>query len=359
MLKLDLHPVRMAGALNLGLWTTAFFAYAAPGALFFGLPAQMVLYLLLCACLGVAMCTCLFFGMRSLRGSALKRGILVLAMLIGALLFHSSFDTWLYVVMIGVHSVASAHSYISPVALVFLNNLLMLMGVYALFAVGVGLALSLAAIQQRDRSLAEARMMAQEAQLAALRLQINPHFLFNALNAVTALIGVGRMADAQAVVSRLSAFFRSTLYEKADELVTLEQELEVIEAYLEIEATRFGARLEVIFDAPPDLRGSLVPHFVLQPLVENAIKHAVAPSPGPVTVGVEARRGNSGLLLSVRDNGSTPTTQSGPGVGLRNLDARLRAIFGSEYRLEVGRRGDSFVAEIECPLRCRTTSAAA
>lgn len=350
---------RLAGCLNLGLWTAAFLSYAAPGALFSGLLEGMVLYLLTCAAVGFGLCTLLFFGIRATGGlGPVLRGAAVLAMVLAALLVHAVFDTWLYAATIGIRAVAKASAHISPVANVFLNNLLMLAGVYVIFAAGVALTLSFFAIQERERSLAEARAMAQEAQLAALRLQINPHFLFNALNAVTALIGVGRTRDAQAVVSRLSDFFRSTLQGRADDLVTLEEELEVIEAYLEIEATRFGARLDVTIEAPEELRASLVPYFILQPLVENAIKHGVAQSARPVSVAVEAARGPAGLRLSVRDDGAGGPSAMGAGVGLKNLEARLRAVFGADYRFQAGRRDGAFVAEIDCPLLWRAEKAA-
>ena len=120
-------------------------------------------------------------------------------------------------------------------------------------------------------------MAAQQAQLAALRYQLNPHFLFNSLNSISALIVTGRNKDAEAMTNRLSDFLRSSLNANPTELVPLDEELALTEEYLEIESVRFGERLSIAVDCADEACDALVPSFLVQPLVENAVKHARRP----------------------------------------------------------------------------------
>lgn len=175
----------------------------------------------------------------------------------------------------------------------------------------------------------EAHALAQQAQLDALRYQLNPHFLFNALNSIRALVD-DDPSRARRMVTALSEFLRHPLLGERRADVPLREELAAARSYLDIEAIRFEGRLRVAIDADPALGDCLLPALVLQPLVENAVKHGMM-SPGPLDVRVEARRDGGSLLLRVINSGVwrdavTPREASGSGVGLRNVRARLAAL---------------------------------
>jgi hypothetical protein len=207
-----------------------------------------------------------------------------------------------------------------------------------------------AAMRERDLQLAEARNLAQTAQLTALRLQLNPHFLFNTLNAISSLIVTGRNRDGEAMLAKLCVFLRTALVADGRSEVSLGEELETLQTYLEIEAIRFGDRLTVEFAAPDELLELPVPNFILQPLVENAVKHAVAPTSRPVVVRVGARREGDDLILAVSDNGGhTGPERSGTGVGLGNTRRRLEVIYGPRARLETLAHDGGFTALVRLP----------
>ncbi|MET1112146.1 MAG: histidine kinase [Allosphingosinicella sp.] len=210
-----------------------------------------------------------------------------------------------------------------------------------------------AAMRERDLQLAEARTLAQTAQLTALRLQLNPHFLFNTLNAISSLIVTGRNRDGEAMLAKLCAFLRTALVGDGRSEVTLGEELETLQTYLEIEAIRFGDRLTVEFAAPEALLELPVPNFILQPLVENAVKHGVAPTSRPVIVRVGARRDGGDLILSVSDNGGAVagSRPSGTGVGLDNTRRRLEVIYGPSARIETLAHDDGFTVLLRLPAR--------
>jgi hypothetical protein len=210
-----------------------------------------------------------------------------------------------------------------------------------------------AAMRERDLQLAEARTLAQTAQLTALRLQLNPHFLFNTLNAISSLIVTGRNRDGEAMLTKLCAFLRTALVGDGRSEVTLGEELETLQTYLEIESIRFGDRLTVEFAAPDALLELPVPNFILQPLVENAVKHGVAPTSRPVIVRVGARRDGDDLILSVSDNGGAVAGSRAPGtgVGLDNTSRRLEVIYGARGRLETLAHDDGFTVLLRIPAR--------
>lgn len=207
-----------------------------------------------------------------------------------------------------------------------------------------------AAMRERDLQLAETRTLAQTAQLTALRLQLNPHFLFNTLNAISSLIVTGRNRDGEAMLAKLCIFLRTALVSDGRGEVTLGEEMETLQTYLEIEAIRFGDRLTVDFAAADDLLELPVPNFILQPLVENAVKHGVAPTSRPVVLRVGARRDGQDLILSVSDNGGASRPGgSGTGVGLDNTRRRLEVIYGPRARLETLAHDGGFTALIRLP----------
>jgi len=186
--------------------------------------------------------------------------------------------------------------------------------------------------------IAAARLETQlaQAQLDALKMQLHPHFLFNTLNTISVLMQDDvRAADRMLI--RLSELLRVALKNETAQEISLRQELEFLRGYLEIEQTRFQDRLQVDFDVDPEALDSLVPNLILQPLVENAIKHGIAPRAEAGTIRVEAKRQNGRVELVVRDDGSGLTeakNQSG-GIGLANTRARLEKLYGARHSFEI------------------------
>ena len=210
-----------------------------------------------------------------------------------------------------------------------------------------------AAVQQ-ERQLAEAQLAAQQAQLAALRYQLNPHFLFNALNSISALIVTRRNEDAEEMTEKLSSFLRSSLNAEPSELVPLDEELALTEEYLSIESVRFGDRLGIDIHCSDEACHALVPSFLVQPLVENAVKHGVARSTRPIEIRIDAELSNGALRISVandlasEEGGDLPDTE-GAGVGIDNVRHRLNAVFGKRATLTAGESNGRFVATISIP----------
>jgi signal transduction histidine kinase len=176
-----------------------------------------------------------------------------------------------------------------------------------------------------------------EAQLQSLQRQLQPHFLFNTLNTISALMH--RDVDAaDSMIARLSDLLRISLQSVGVQEVSLKEELDFLSKYLEIEQTRFRDRLTVVFDVSPDTFDALVPNLVLQPLVENAIKHGIGPRPAPGTITICSRRVSGMLELTVQDNGvglsAARLSDFNRGVGLSNTRSRLEHLYGSLHRFE-------------------------
>jgi hypothetical protein len=218
--------------------------------------------------------------------------------------------------------------------------------------------------RERDRQLADARAaaLAAEAQasaarLAALRYQLNPHFLFNTLNAVSASVITGRNDEAESMLARLADFLRLTLAADPEAMIPLDDELATLQAYLEIESVRFRDRLGVDFSCPSELRNALVPSFVLQPLIENAIKHGVARTSRPVTIRLEASRDADDLVIIVEDDGEPglqEVAKTGMGVGLNNVRQRLQVLYGARGVLQAAPRERGFLVLLRIPLKLDT-----
>ena len=176
-----------------------------------------------------------------------------------------------------------------------------------------------------------------EAQLQSLQRQLQPHFLFNTLNTISALMHRDVEA-ADAMIARLSDLLRISLQTVGVQEVSLKEELDFLSKYLEIEQTRFRDRLTVKFDVPPDTFDALVPNLVLQPLVENAIKHGIGPRAAPGTIRIRARRVGTMLELAVQDNGvglsASRLSDFNRGIGLSNTRSRLEHLYGSLHRFE-------------------------
>jgi hypothetical protein len=206
--------------------------------------------------------------------------------------------------------------------------------------------------QDQERRMAAMRELAQEARIAALRYQVNPHFLFNALNSASALVLEGRNREAEAMLLNLSAFLRSTLDADADGTISLSEEIALQRSYLRIEEARFEDRMKVIVDVPEELGLASVPALILQPLVENSVRHGVDRSETTTTIRIAATREGERLRLLVEDDGRPEGEPRACSVlGLGNVRDRLQAHFGERGRLKAERRSEhGYRAEIELPL---------
>jgi hypothetical protein len=204
-----------------------------------------------------------------------------------------------------------------------------------------------AEVHGAERRAAEAESAAHSAQVRALRYQVNPHFLFNTLNSLSSLIIAGRAEEAEAMVLKLSTFFRSSLTLDATADISLAEEIALQRLYLDIEKVRFPRRLKAEFDIPEELETARLPALLLQPIVENAIKHAVSPTRDKVTLQIIAREAGPGrFTIEVSNSGGRPAGTknsngtSGTGVGITNVCQRLSARFGSMAKCAYGPRGD-------------------
>jgi signal transduction histidine kinase len=193
--------------------------------------------------------------------------------------------------------------------------------------------------EQTDRLL-RLEHQASAAQLAMLRYQLNPHFLFNTLNSISTLVLLKQTDRANAMLSRLSSFLRYTLVNEPTGQVTVEQEVETLKLYLEIEKMRFEERLRPKFHIDPAAAPARLPSLLLQPLIENAIKYAVTPQEEGADIAVDARRQGDRVLLTVTDTGPgadaqyTVRAQQSTGVGLANIRDRLAQAYGADHRFE-------------------------
>jgi signal transduction histidine kinase len=225
-----------------------------------------------------------------------------------------------------------------------------------LYGLGAGVAHALRAQQRlREREVAAARAeaLAADAQLRALRAQLNPHFLFNALHSLGALVRHDRAA-AEHALDRLGELLRYVLDEGSGDTVALADEWDFVRTYLDLERLRLGERLRVEADLEDDALDCAVPSFVLQPLVENAVRHAVAPRPEGGRVTISARVEAGTLRIRVSDDGPGTTRQaaeSAPGLGLRALRQRIEAGGADASRLEIATApGAGFQATVTLPV---------
>ena len=222
-----------------------------------------------------------------------------------------------------------------------------------LFLLAAALHYLLVAFEDSRRAETEAlrfQILSREAELRALRAQIHPHFLFNSLNSISALIG-SRPEEARRMCLLLADFLRRSLALGARDRVPLAEELALAEDLLAIEKVRFGARLHYAPRVEEAALTCLVPPLLLQPLVENAVTHGIAQCLEGGTVRLEARRRGERLLLAIenpRDAGAP--TRKGTGIGIENVRRRLETLYGREAALRLQSAGDSFQVELELPV---------
>ena len=282
-----------------------------------------------------------------------------------ALLVHLAFATAMTAVVEGGHTQISllvervAGTAVDPnrptdfelTAIAILTRLVSGIVTYAA-VVGVALALdSQRRLRERDVRAAQLEADLSRAQVQAIKMQVQPHFLFNTLHAINVLIKEDP-AVATRMVTLLGDLLRHTLSRATVAEVALRAELDILKLYLEIERVRFQDRLTIAFDVPPDAMSALVPELVLQPLAENAIKHGIGTGTGGVSICIRARREREALVLEVVDTGAGPLDDGTPRdrIGLSTVRARLERLYGEGQSLTVERAPDGgCVARITLP----------
>lgn len=285
--------------------------------------------------------TLMGFSLTLLMGTAYRRLIrmravftwtLSLVILLIASALFSAFEVWMHATLYepGWH----------PEGVEFLGAILLDFSVLAAWTglyYGINYYLLLAAQSERMLKVAA---QASSAQLAMLRYQLNPHFLFNTLNSISTLVLLKQTERANAMLSRLSSFLRYSLVGEPTQLVSLEQEVEALKLYLDIERMRFEQRLRTRFEVEPRALGGRLPSLLLQPIVENAVKYAVTPMEEGAEITLDARVVGDRLIISIADTGpglndSPPKTTSSSGVGLANIRDRLTQAYSVDHRFEL------------------------
>ncbi|MDZ7292154.1 MAG: histidine kinase [candidate division KSB1 bacterium] len=209
-------------------------------------------------------------------------------------------------------------------------------------------------LREKEQREAELRLHANQMELAVLKAQLNPHFLFNTLNSINALVGSDPEA-ARRVLAQLAEVLRYSLESDRQPLVPLSEELRFVETYLTIEKARFGRRLQVRMEIDESARPLLVPPMILQPLAENAVRHGIAPKEDGGEILLRVQRRDKHLEIEVADNGmgaamTKPEELLKNGTGLRNTDLRLRKMFGEASGLQMSNRNDGFRVRFQIPV---------
>jgi two-component system sensor histidine kinase AlgZ len=211
---------------------------------------------------------------------------------------------------------------------------------------------------EQERAL-RALALARDAELRALRYQLHPHFLFNALNAISSLVNSQRPREASRMIARLGDFLRATLEHGERHEVALAEELALAESYLAIEQARLGERLTVHMNIGPDVLDAMLPFLLLQPLIENAVRHGIAARSGHGRLELRVDRAGPWLHIGLDNDGAAAdgtTPRSIPAIGLRNVRERLAALYGEAHRFDAAAQPDgSFRVRIALPLRLDPT----
>lgn len=282
---------------------------------------------------------------RLIKMKVLWTAIMSLAAVVLASTVFSVIETWSYATFLKPDSRPSGFGFLAPILLNFA-----LLAAWTALYYGINYYILLEEqITHRERLESQA----SSAQLAMLRYQLNPHFLFNTLNSISTLVLLKQTERANAMLARLSSFLRYTLANESSAKVTLAQEVETLKLYLEIEKMRFEDRMRPHFRIEPDTIGARLPSLLLQPLIENAIKYAVTPSESGADIWITATREGDGIRIEVADNGNgeganVAATQS-TGVGLANIRERLAQAYGNAHGFTTKKNeqgGFSVVVEI-------------
>lgn len=279
---------------------------------------------------------------RKLKNSDLPPSTLVLSVIsciVIAALILSGIDTW--VVLQTFFIDVRIYEFVIGRALYDLFVLMIWTGAY--FIVNYHFLL----LEQKEMYL-QAVAQAHQSQLQMLRYQINPHFLFNTLNAISTLVLDKQSKEANGMLTKLSAFLRFSLVNQPTQKITIDEEVYALWLYLDIEKVRFEERLKIDFQIADDAKKAMIPSLLLQPLVENAIKYAIAPMENGGTISLNAVRKDDRLSMELCDTGpglsDTPTThkfnESSSGVGLENTKNRLKQLYPNNHHIEISNRDE-------------------
>ncbi|MHA7111690.1 sensor histidine kinase [Sunxiuqinia elliptica] len=204
-------------------------------------------------------------------------------------------------------------------------------------------------LREKVKREAELKSLIREAELSALKSQINPHFLFNSLNSIASLT-ISAPEKAQEMVINLSRFMRYSLQHDQDETVSLKDELENIKLYLSIEKVRFGKKLNPVFEIEKSCHNFQIPNMILQPLFENAIKYGVYEATDPVSIKTSCKDESNHVLIRIENDYDADSAMNrGEGIGLRNIRQRLELIYGSGDLLRITDQKTSFIVELLLP----------
>lgn len=267
-----------------------------------------------------------------------------------AVLINSTIDSWVFNLVSSTAPNSGSAFLLDTIRFMTLNSLLL--GAWSALYYGINFYLI---VEDQADQLVRLEGQASSAQLAMLRYQLNPHFLFNTLNSISTLVLLKQTERANAMLSRLASFLRYTLANEPTAQVTLEQEIETLKLYLEIEKMRFEERLRTHFDLDGGAAKTRLPSLLLQPLVENAIKYAVTPQEEGADISIEARLVGDRVQITVSDTGgglsdSANRASSSTGVGLANIRDRLSQAYADDHRFEVrSPAGGGFSVLIDIP----------
>ena len=313
----------------------------------FGLP--FLIQVLVSAATGYSMTLVIAAIYRLLiRKSPLVIWLGTLATVLVSVAAYSVIDAWVYSMVNEGRTVVQISLFLGSATL----NTLLLAAWTALY---YGINFFLIAERQTVQLL-KLQATASSAQLAMLRYQLNPHFLFNTLNSISTLVLLKQTDRANAMLGRLSSFLRYTLVNEPEAQVTLEQEVETLKLYLDIEKMRFEERLQSRFDIDPRVAKARLPSLLLQPLVENAIKYAVTPQEEGAEIAVSARLAGERVRITVSDSGpglndATVRPSYSTGVGLANIRDRLMQAYGADHRFDSGNAPEGgFAVTVEIPM---------
>lgn len=363
MAKLS-EDARQAAWLGFSVWTLSCGMFVLPTYLGTGpLPARFIEHVAVLYVVGMVLTALIHLATvrvrhhpLAIRLAAMAGAVLLAATLLGIADFTASW--WLRIAARNDPSAALATTLKNSIGFIWL---------YGLIAAILVIIQAHRTVRERERELADARAAesearalaaradaaASEARLAALRYQLNPHLLFNALNAASSLVINHRNDDAEAMLAKLTDFLRATLVTDLQNSVSIGHEIATIETYLDIEAVRFGERLRVAIDCPSRLEDLPMPSFLLQPLVENAVKYAVAPTRRTVTLRIAFAHDGDDLVITVEDDGDpakAADVKPGTGVGLANIRQRLAVLYSERGTLRAEPLAHGFRATVRLPL---------
>lgn len=304
---------------------------------------------LLVITVGCALSFCMYLVLRTFWGrSVVLISLLVVATSSIAAIPFAMFNWWMLKTFSSTDQTMLFHTMIAWSASVHL---------YFAQAVAIVAFLYARQLRHQEAEAIHAEKNLRQAELRALRYQVNPHFLFNALNSVSSLLTSRRPAEAERMIDMLADYYERALTASHDELVPVAREIEAQLQYLDIERIRFPDRLTVEVDLPRELETALVPTLMIQPLIENSIKHGVAASVTRVTIRIAVSRDRNHLRISVSERGRepdhSPVQGAGTGTGLRNIRNRLSAFYGEDAALDAGPLPGGFRSELTIPLRFR------